>query len=101
MYQLYEENVENHEGRMEIDVSVLNALEPPPDLERLEIGQYQDTTMFPNWMMSAAKLKVLTLRGGENLDSLPPLGKLQFLEDLYIGCVYLLWESFSSLKIYI
>ena len=42
--------------------------------------------MFPNWMMSLAKLKVLTLRGGENLERLPPLGKLQFLEDLYIGC---------------
>ena len=75
MYQLYEENVENHEGRMEIDVSVLNALKLPPDLERLEIGQYRGTTMFPNWMMSLAKLKVLTLRVGENLEHLPPLGK--------------------------
>ena len=84
MYQLYEENVRNHGGRMETDVSVLNALKPPPDLERLEIGQYRGTTMFPNWMMSLAKLKVLTLRGGENLERLPPLGKLQFLEDLYI-----------------
>ena len=71
---------------METDVSVLNALKPPPDLERLEIGQYRGTTMFPNWMMSAAKLKVLTLRGGENLERFPSLGKLQFLEDLYRGC---------------
>ena len=76
MYQLYEENVDNHGGRMETDVSVLNALEPPPDLERLEIGQYQGTTMFPNWMMSLAKLKSLTLSSGLNLERLPPLGKL-------------------------
>ena len=84
MYQLYEENVENHEGRMEIDVSVLNALEPPPDLERLEIGRYWSTTMFPNWMMSLAKLKRLSLAFCINLERLPPLGKLQFLEYLDI-----------------
>ncbi|XP_050275287.1 putative disease resistance protein RGA3 isoform X8 [Quercus robur] len=79
-----EENVENHRGRMETDVSVLNALEPPPGLEILGIGRYQGTTMFPNWMVSLAKLKRLTLTNGENLKRLPPLGKLQFLEYLLI-----------------
>ena len=79
-----EENVENHGGRMETDVSVLNALEPPPGLEILGIGRYQGTTMFPNWMVSLAKLKRLTLTRGENLERLPPLGKLQFLEYLLI-----------------
>ncbi|KAK7850827.1 putative disease resistance rpp13-like protein 1 [Quercus suber] len=79
-----EENVGNHGGRMEIDVSVLNALEPPPGLEILRIGRYRGTTMFPNWMVSLAKLKRLTLTHCENLERLPPLGKLQFLEDLLI-----------------
>ncbi|XP_050275274.1 putative disease resistance protein RGA3 isoform X1 [Quercus robur] len=83
-----EENVENHGGRMETDVSVLNALEPPPGLENLEIDRYQGTTMFPNWMMSLAKLKSLTLSSGLNLERLPPLGKLQFLEYLLIGKIY-------------
>ena len=70
---------------METDVSVLNALKLPPDLERLEIDRYWSTTMFPNWMMSLAKLKSLNLIAGENLERLPPLGKLQFLEYLEIS----------------
>nr|POE88742.1 putative disease resistance protein [Quercus suber] len=77
--------VENHGRRMENDVSVLNALEPPPGLEKLQIDWYRGTTMFPNWMMSLAKLKSLTLTRGENLERSPPLGKLQFLEHLIIG----------------
>nr|POF18174.1 putative disease resistance protein [Quercus suber] len=78
------ENVENHGRRMENDVSVLNALEPPPGLEQLQIVGYRGTTMFPNWMMSLAKLKSLTLTRGENLERSPPLGKLQLLEHLII-----------------
>nr|XP_023900982.1 putative disease resistance protein RGA3 [Quercus suber] len=78
----FEENEENHG---ETDESVLNALEPPPGLEKLEIDSYRGTTMFPNWMMSLAKLKSLTLICGENLERSPPLGKLQFLEHLIIG----------------
>ncbi|KAK7827200.1 putative disease resistance protein [Quercus suber] len=77
----FEENEENHG---ETDESVLNALEPPPGLEKLEIDSYRGTTMFPNWMMSLAKLKSLTLICGENLERSPPLGKLQFLEHLII-----------------
>nr|XP_023870479.1 uncharacterized protein LOC111983057 isoform X2 [Quercus suber] len=74
-------------GRMETDVSVLNALEPPQGLEKLQIKHYWGTTMFPNWMMSLAKLKSFTLTGGLKLERLPPLGKLQFLEHLIIdGC---------------
>uniref|UniRef100_A0A7N2L5U8 Uncharacterized protein n=1 Tax=Quercus lobata TaxID=97700 RepID=A0A7N2L5U8_QUELO len=79
-----EENVENDGGRMETDVSVLNALEPPPGLEKLQIDSYEGTTMFPNWMMSLAKLKSLNLTDGENLERLPPLGKLRFLKYLHI-----------------
>nr|POF18177.1 putative disease resistance protein rga3 [Quercus suber] len=78
------ENVENHGRRMENDISVLNALEPPPGLEKLEIVWFRGTTIFPNWMMSLAKLKSLTLTDCENLGCLPPLGKLQFLEVLLI-----------------
>ena len=70
---------------METDVAVLNALEPPPGLEKLEIRMYRGTTMFPDWMMSLAKLKRLFLSNGVNLECSPPLGKLQFLEHLIIG----------------
>nr|POF18170.1 putative disease resistance protein [Quercus suber] len=78
------DNLENHGGRMETDVSILNTLEPPPGLENLAIHWYCGTTMFPNnWIMSLAKLKRLTLRGCLNLEHLPPLGMLQFLE--YLG----------------
>ena len=76
---------ENDGGRMETDVSVLNALEPPQGLEKLQIKRYLGTTMFPNWMMSLAKLKSLTLTGVRKLERLPPLGKLQFLEYLFIS----------------
>ncbi|KAK4596624.1 hypothetical protein RGQ29_014592 [Quercus rubra] len=72
-------------GRMETDVAVLNALEPPPGLEKLEIHSYRGTTMFPDWMMSLTKLKSLFLTCGENLERSPPLGKLQYLEYLFIG----------------
>ena len=82
---------ENHRGRKEVDVSILKGLEPPKYLENLSIIGYKGTTMFPNWMMFLTQLKMLTIKSSSNLECLPPLGKLLFLESLYI-------ETFYSLK---
>ncbi|KAL4636446.1 hypothetical protein ACB092_03G009000 [Castanea dentata] len=68
----------------EEDALVLNALEPPPDLEDLTITNYLAPTMFPNWMMSLTNLKKLEI-WDLSLEHLPPLGKLLFLESLTIG----------------
>ncbi|XP_075657208.1 putative disease resistance protein RGA1 [Castanea sativa] len=67
----------------EEDALVLNALEPPPDLEDLTIQNYLAPTMFPNWMMSLTNLKKLEI-WDLSLEHLPPLGKLLFLESLTI-----------------
>ncbi|XP_075664812.1 putative disease resistance protein RGA3 [Castanea sativa] len=85
-----EEEIETEEERrrkMEKDVAILNALEPPPCLESLIIGFfYKGTTMYPNWMMSKLTyLKKLKIRNCPNLKLLPPLGKLPLLEELAIG----------------
>uniref|UniRef100_A0A2N9GTN1 Rx N-terminal domain-containing protein n=1 Tax=Fagus sylvatica TaxID=28930 RepID=A0A2N9GTN1_FAGSY len=70
--------------RTENDVSVLNALESPPNLKDLTISWYEDTTMSPNWTISLTKLKTLRLDYFKYLTHLPPLGKLPVLESLII-----------------
>uniref|UniRef100_A0A7N2L613 Uncharacterized protein n=1 Tax=Quercus lobata TaxID=97700 RepID=A0A7N2L613_QUELO len=76
--------VDPNDRRMERDVLVLNALEPPQDLEQLDIRWYQGTTMSPNWLMSLTKLKLVSIFSATKLTSLPPLGKFPFLESLTI-----------------
>uniref|UniRef100_A0A2N9HBS1 AAA+ ATPase domain-containing protein n=1 Tax=Fagus sylvatica TaxID=28930 RepID=A0A2N9HBS1_FAGSY len=76
---------DERDERMKNDVLTLNALEPHPDLEILGIVCYLGTTVYPNWMMSLTKLKILTLRVFPKLESLPPLGKLPSLERLRIS----------------
>ena len=66
------------------DVLTLNALEPHPDLENLGILHYLGPTVYPNWLMSLTKFKILTYTFSPKLESLPPLGKLPSLERLYI-----------------
>ena len=73
-----------YKERMENDALVLNAIEPPPNLEYLRIREYQATTMSLSWMMSLTKLKTLQLGFLEKLELLPSLGKLPFLERLEI-----------------
>ena len=64
---------------------IFNALEPPQDLEKLRISNYEGTTMFPIWLASLTNLKELHLRSVIYLMSLPPLGKiLPCLESLTI-----------------
>ncbi|KAK9030779.1 hypothetical protein V6N11_032191 [Hibiscus sabdariffa] len=67
------------------DEKVLEALQPPPCLEKLEIWCYSSLTMFPNWMMGLTKLSHISLGSCLHLKSLPPLGTLPSLESLYIG----------------
>ncbi|KAM4108000.1 hypothetical protein ACB094_03G011500 [Castanea mollissima] len=74
--------VNPNDKRMERDVLFLNALEPPQDLEMLDIHWYQGTTMSPNWLMSLTKLKTVSIY---SVVSLPPLGKFPLLELLTIG----------------
>ena len=75
---------DERDERMKNDVLTLNALEPHPDLEILGILCHMGTTVYPNWMMSLTKLKILTLIDFPKLESLPPLGKLPSLERLQI-----------------
>ncbi|KAK7846550.1 hypothetical protein CFP56_007899, partial [Quercus suber] len=91
-------NIKNYRGRIETDVSVLDALEQLSGLENLTIHLCSRTTIFPNWMVSLAKLKRLNLRFGSTLECLPPLGKLQFLEFLHISDIWLLEKEFTFEK---
>ena len=77
---LYIEGISN----MENGVKVLNALEPPPNLQYLEITGYMGNTIYPGWMMSCTTLKKLQLIHCKNLEHLPSLGQLPFLEILAI-----------------
>ncbi|XP_023910153.2 putative disease resistance protein RGA3 [Quercus suber] len=76
--------VEPNDRRMERDVLVLNALEPHQELEQLVVNWYKGTTMSPNWLMFLTKLKTVSICWATKLTSLPPLGKLPFLESLNI-----------------
>ncbi|KAL0012916.1 hypothetical protein SO802_008024 [Lithocarpus litseifolius] len=69
--------------RNENDVLFLNALEPHPKLEYLQISEYMGTE-YPSWMISLTKLKKLDISGCPKVEFLPLLGKLQFLESLRI-----------------
>ena len=65
-----------------MDLLVLNALEPPPNLEVLSILKYKGPTMSP-WMVSLTHLKKLSFEC-LFIEHLPPLGKLPVLESLRI-----------------
>ena len=66
------EGEDENDRRINNNVLVLNDLEPHPDLEYLEIYDYQGTTLYPNWMMSLMKLKTLHLFACPKLKGLPP-----------------------------
>ncbi|KAL9335587.1 hypothetical protein Peur_072768 [Populus x canadensis] len=60
---------------------LIEALQPPSGLEYLTICWYRGLEL-PNWMMTLTSLQVLTLRYCENVEVLPPLGRLPNLESL-------------------
>ncbi|KAM5574916.1 hypothetical protein ABKV19_014058 [Rosa sericea] len=63
-------------------VQVLEALRPHQDLQRLSILCYGGTT--PSWMMSLQNLRSLSLVWCNGCEFLPPLGRLPFLEQLFV-----------------
>ncbi|KAH9665343.1 hypothetical protein KPL70_020310 [Citrus sinensis] len=73
------------ESRMFTDERVLEALQPPPNLEFLEIRGYKGNASYLDCIMSLSVLRTLNLHGCTNLDHLPPLGKLSSLESLSIS----------------
>ncbi|XVF34844.1 hypothetical protein REPUB_Repub18cG0093300 [Reevesia pubescens] len=66
------------------DALVLEALQPPPYLECLEIHDYSGPSTLPKWMLALTNLKYLAVCSCRNWERLPPLGKLPFLESLWI-----------------
>ncbi|KAK9214433.1 hypothetical protein WN944_006425 [Citrus x changshan-huyou] len=75
---------EGEEGRRknEKDKLLLEALQPPVNLEKLEIESYRGN-IFPKWLTSLTNLRNLYLRSCVKCEHLPPLGKLP-LEKLVI-----------------
>ncbi|GMI77956.1 hypothetical protein like AT3G14470 [Hibiscus trionum] len=67
-----------------LEASVLEALQPPPYLEYLNINRMNGPTAFPNWIVSLALLKRVTLGACLNWKTLPPMWKLPVLEHLEI-----------------
>ncbi|XP_021813012.1 putative disease resistance protein RGA3 [Prunus avium] len=67
-------------------VEILNALRPSPDLESLDIWDYNGTT-WPNWMQSLHNLRFLNLSYGTQCE-VWPLGKLEYLERLTLYWTY-------------
>ncbi|XP_022714536.1 uncharacterized protein LOC111274167 [Durio zibethinus] len=73
-------------GRVCGEDLILEALQPPPHLERLEIRCFKGPILFPSWLNSSTldKLRRLTLGNCKNWEYLPPLGTLPSLESLEI-----------------
>jgi hypothetical protein len=64
------------------DNEILEALEPPPNVDSLAIGCYQGIIrVFPSWIN---KIKVVRLFEWGKIENLPPLGKLPSLEELTV-----------------
>ncbi|XVF79431.1 hypothetical protein PTKIN_Ptkin14bG0222600 [Pterospermum kingtungense] len=85
----------------ENEAFVVEALQPPPNLETLSIWKLGGSTLFPNWMMSLKMLKSVALNSCANWESLPPMGKLPSLEYLTIhkmGKVKKVGEEFLGIE---
>ncbi|KAJ6882811.1 hypothetical protein NC651_029172 [Populus alba x Populus x berolinensis] len=63
--------------------SLIEGLQPPSYLEYLTISSYGGLEL-PNWMMTLTRLQSLKLDHCENLEVLPPLGRLPNLESLVL-----------------
>ncbi|OMO58101.1 hypothetical protein COLO4_34879 [Corchorus olitorius] len=74
---------ELQQKRIENDALLLQALQPPPLLQTLNI-YHCESLVFPNWMSSLTSLKSVFLYNCYTWESLPPLGKLPLLESLTI-----------------
>lgn len=72
------------EGEYAHESSVLEALQPPPYLESLNINRMNSPTAFPSWMVSLTMLKRVRRWACFNWKTLPPMWKLPVLEHLEI-----------------
>ncbi|QHO40113.1 hypothetical protein S83_014467 [Arachis hypogaea] len=66
--------------------SVLEALEPPPNLKNFGINGYRGS-QFPGWLRNTSMFSSLVnviLVDCNNCEQIPPLGKLPHLESLYV-----------------
>ncbi|XP_028083471.1 putative disease resistance RPP13-like protein 1 [Camellia sinensis] len=86
----WDESHSSHNDIVERDV--LDVMKPFKLLERLTISGYS-STKFPNWVgdVSFSKMTFMQLKGSKCCTSLPPLGQLPLLKDLYI-------EGMSAIK---
>ncbi|KAI8024887.1 putative disease resistance RPP13-like protein 1 [Camellia lanceoleosa] len=86
----WDESHSSHNDIVERDV--LDVMRPFKLLERLTIIGY-GSTKFPNWVgdVSYSKMVFMRLKGSKYCTSLPPLGQLPLLTDLYI-------EGMSAIK---
>ncbi|GMP41635.1 hypothetical protein CsSME_00011670 [Camellia sinensis var. sinensis] len=86
----WDESCSSHNDIVERDV--LDVMRPFIFLERLTISGY-GSTKFPNWVgdVSFSKMVFMRLKGSKCCTSLPPLGQLPLLRDLYI-------EGMSAIK---
>ncbi|CAL5381134.1 unnamed protein product [Camellia sinensis] len=77
---------ESHSSQNDIfERDVLDVMRPFKFLERLTISGYR-STKFLNWVgdVSFSKMVFMRLKGSKYCTSLPPLGQLPVLKDLYI-----------------
>ncbi|XP_059657096.1 putative disease resistance protein RGA3 [Cornus florida] len=67
-------------------LTVLDALEPHPNMKELIIANYPGTS-FPLWMREPVLENLVTVQlfGCNNCQNLPPFGRLCFLKELEIG----------------
>ncbi|XP_061951358.1 putative disease resistance protein RGA3 [Populus nigra] len=82
------------------DDEVLEALEPPPNLESLMIRDYQG--IIPVFPSCINKLRVVILWNWRKIENLPPLGKLPSLEELTVygmECVGRVGREFLGLGV--
>ncbi|CAL5379298.1 unnamed protein product [Camellia sinensis] len=84
---------ESHSSQNDkVERDVLDVMRPFKLLEQLTISGY-GSTKFPNWVgdVSFSKMVLMRLKGSKCCTSLPPLGQLPLLKDLYI-------EGMSAIK---
>ncbi|XP_031129954.1 disease resistance protein RGA2-like [Ipomoea triloba] len=62
----------------------IDAQKPPLELQTLELTTFGGSH-FPSWITLFLNLRIFKIIGCFNCSSLPPLGKLPFLETIFIG----------------
>ncbi|XP_031269824.1 putative disease resistance protein RGA3 [Pistacia vera] len=80
----FDKDGEGERKKEDDELLLLEALQPHPNLEKLEMEMYRGSTFHPNWVMSLTRLRELRLYSCTNCMHLSPLGKLSSLESLKI-----------------